>query len=139
MPSVFDRYKRHLIDPLRFLRLFVEDITKPVTRERNKDGKLTEQIEYIPSQIVTEYFRHVFKTNTNEAVNGIIYQSTKNMEGKCCVLFLTKTECTDDQNAGDKWMLLSNIETKRQSIVSLWRILVNYSKKLLSRVNITLL
>lgn len=55
MPSVYDTDRHYLIHPMRFLGDFAEDIAKPIAR----DGR--EHIEYVPTQIVTEYLRRVFR------------------------------------------------------------------------------
>jgi len=54
IPSRFSETSRHERGAIRFLHDFVSDLSKPV----KKDGR--EHIEYVPTQIVTEYFRHVF-------------------------------------------------------------------------------
>lgn len=53
IPSLFDEERRHLRETIKFLEAFMIDFSRPI----NKDGK--EHIDYVPTQIVTEYFRHV--------------------------------------------------------------------------------
>ena len=89
IPSVFDIDRQHLIAALRFFHGFAADIAKPVKR----DGR--EHIEYVPTQIVTEFFRHVYTTGTGEKLDGIIYRSSKNGGKPTCVLF-----CENDQACG---------------------------------------
>lgn len=82
-PSPFepDRYKeRHEIG---FLHRFQREISKRVS----KDGR--EHIEYIPTQIVSEFFRHRFLIN-NQPLNGIVFPSAKNNQGKNIALFVSK-------------------------------------------------
>lgn len=83
MPSAFDETTRHLRPAIGFLRGFIEDLTQAIA----KDGR--EHIDYVPTQIVTEYFRHVFKRLAGGQVNGIIYQSSLK-GGTCCVLFFLR-------------------------------------------------
>ena len=89
VPSLFDQENWHLRDPVWFLRGFVEDLAKPI----EKDGG--EHVEYVPTQIVTEYLRHVFRTETGDPVQGAIYKSARNGGGKCCVLFVGNDECCE--------------------------------------------
>ncbi len=56
VPSIFDSEREHKRQALIFLNAFVKEITIPIV----KDGR--EHIEYVPTQVFTEYFRHVYKT-----------------------------------------------------------------------------
>lgn len=87
IPSVFADDGHHLIHPLRFLHAFARDIAKPISR----DGH--EHIEYVPTQIVTEYFRRTFRDADNRAIDGIIYQSSKNGGARAFVLFCENEQC----------------------------------------------
>ena len=87
LPSLFDTNNRHKRAALRFLEGFVRDLSAPII----KDGQ--EHIEYVPSQIVTEYFRKVFRTVRGEPVHGLIYQSSRKDMGRCCVLFFENEHC----------------------------------------------
>lgn len=78
-PSMFDIENFKNYYPTRFLRDFVSDISQPIKR----DGK--EHIEYVPTQIVTEYFRYIFDEKIK--IDGLIYPSAKIKNSKCCVLF----------------------------------------------------
>jgi HEPN/RES N-terminal domain 1/RES domain len=80
------REKRHAI---QFLHEFVEDISLPIT----KDGK--EHIEYVPTQIVSEHLRHVYRTADDNEIGGIIFNSSKNGAGKVCVIFIDNDKCCD--------------------------------------------
>ena len=61
---------------LVFLHGFVADIRKPVVL----DGR--EHIEYVPTQIVTEYLRFLAPAN----VDGLLFQSAQTF-GVNCVIF----------------------------------------------------
>jgi hypothetical protein len=89
VPSLFDEGQRHLRASISFLHDFVEDLAKPV----EKDGR--EHLEYVPTQIVTEYLRHIFRTEAGHRVRGVIYQSARKAGGKCCVLFVGNKHCCD--------------------------------------------
>lgn len=83
--SIFGDYDWNVMS---FLKSFVFEIAKPITKE-DKD------IEYVPTQIITEYFRYIFKTKEREHINGIIYRSATNKGGFCCVLFFDKKTCPE--------------------------------------------
>jgi hypothetical protein len=69
---------------LRFLHSFAVDLGKPVTL----DGR--ERIEYVPTQVVTEYLRFI----PDFSVDGILYRSAQN-NGVNCVLFCDASGCVD--------------------------------------------
>lgn len=96
VPSVFDESKRGLIHSLRFLHGFARSIAAPIKR----DGY--EHIEYVPTQVVTEYFRRVFRTGDEEALDGIIYNSAREVGERAIVLFCENKDCIDsDVEASD--------------------------------------
>jgi hypothetical protein len=67
-------------------------MAKPISRNGH------EHIEYVPTQIVTEFFRHIYRTSADEKQDGIIYQSSREGGQDACVMF-----CENDQayNASD--------------------------------------
>ena len=83
--SIFGNYDYNIMS---FLKSFVFEIAKPIS-PKDKD------IEYVPTQIITEYFRYVFKTGEGENINGLKYRSAANNGGFCCVLFFDKKTCPD--------------------------------------------
>jgi hypothetical protein len=87
IPSVFEEDGHHRIHPLRFLHAFARDIAKPIAR----DGR--EHIEYVPTQIVTEYFRRVFRDAEDRAIEGIIYRSSRDGGERAFVLFCGNEQC----------------------------------------------
>jgi hypothetical protein len=87
VPSIFDAGSRDLRNGIGFLHGFVDDLVQPIVR----DGR--EHIEYVPTQIVTEYIRHRFRTEDEEPLQGILYQSSKCPTGVACVLFIDGTNC----------------------------------------------
>lgn len=69
LPSVFDEVNRGMREAILFLDDFVRDICKPV----QKNG--SEYINYVPSQVVSEYFAQVFETSAGQTLDGIMYPS----------------------------------------------------------------
>jgi hypothetical protein len=106
IPSIFDRTEREARHGIAFLHEFVEDLTQPIAR----DG--TEHIEYVPTQIVTEYFRRRFLTDDGRQLQGIIYQSSQREAGIACVLFIDAYACGVPSpslcNPGQKLRLLGD-------------------------------
>ncbi|MCG8396110.1 RES domain-containing protein [Bacillus atrophaeus] len=85
IPSIFNEEEREKRQVIIFFYKFLEDFSKPIS----KDGK--EHIDYVPTQIVTEYFRHIFKTIDGKTLDGIAYRSSRNGK-KSYVLFLENKE-----------------------------------------------
>ncbi len=80
--NTFSQAQRHQIN---FLHQFVHDLSKPVDKDR------TEHIEYVPTQIVTEYFRHLYDREHDEtqSIMGVVYTSAQSANhGKNIVLFV---------------------------------------------------
>lgn len=71
---------------ITFLDAFINDLTKGVA----KDGKV--HIDYVPTQVVTEYFRYKFSNRKSKGIDGIIYPSSKHKGGQACVLFMDHEE-----------------------------------------------
>ena len=90
MPSRFEQRKWDIFYLIAFLRAFVEDFTKGI----EKDGKI--HIEYVPTQIITEYFRFEFNKAGAHPIDGIIYPSSKNRGKNACVLFMNHYESLMD-------------------------------------------
>ena len=80
-PSPFEENSYDIRHAVRFLHCLKEDIIKPVS----KDGR--EHIDYIPTQIISEYFRYRFKDKDGNHVDGFIYPSVKNDGGTNIVIF----------------------------------------------------
>lgn len=89
IPSIFDTNRGYLRSSLIFLRNFQEEISKPI----NKDE--VEHIEYVPTQVFTEYIRHLYRDQSGNALDGILYPSSKHRGGVCCVLFIENRHCCD--------------------------------------------
>lgn len=82
-----------------FLKSFHKDITQPLL----KDAK--EAIEYVPSQIFTEYLRWMFTYKNGRHIDGLIYESCKTKQANV-VLF-----CNNEDSC--EWVRLENITTKK--------------------------
>jgi hypothetical protein len=88
VPSLFDPELQTLRPYFSFMRDFVEDFTKPIERSDRAHA------DYVPTQVVTEYFRHVYRTDDDHQIDGIIYPSSKT-GSKAIVIFADATGCID--------------------------------------------
>src|SRR5262249_31382258 len=70
---------------LSFLHSFVQSLAAKVEPGNR------EHIDYVPTQVVTEWFRGVFEFG-NSRLDGILYPSTQNPGGHSVVLFATRHE-----------------------------------------------
>ena len=89
-PSFFDSENREKHDGLLFLEAFIEAIASPVSKDRR------EHVDYIPSQVVSEYFAQVFRSGEDRKLDGIVYPSTVRPGGKNIVIFPMR-------HLGEKW------------------------------------
>ncbi len=80
IPSIFGITNKKKYYLITFIYGLVRDMTKSI----EKDGK--EHIEYIPTQVITEYLRFPFNKNRNNKIEGIIYSSSKE-KGKIASVF----------------------------------------------------
>lgn len=85
-PSLFDEERRGYRESLEFLRELNDNLTRPI--------ELMESIEYIPAQIVAEYFRFLY-TYQSKSIDGIVYRSSKVEDGVCYVLFFDQNQCLE--------------------------------------------
>lgn len=92
LPSIFDEDNNKFIESILFLESFVEDAIKPI----NESDSI---IEYIPTQIVTEYIRYNKELN----VQGLIYPSSKNRNKNNIVLFFNNDECIKELSLIKFW------------------------------------
>jgi hypothetical protein len=82
-PSIFDNNHREEFNGLFFLEDFVKTITKLIEKNGN------EHLEYVPSQVVSEYFALMFRHN-GKHLDGIKYSSAVYSNGYNLVLFPTE-------------------------------------------------
>ncbi len=91
--TVFDDLTERQREYSKFLNLFQKAIAEPVD-----SNKPNHTVEYAPTQILTEFFRHTKMDALGKPVEGIIYNSSTNRGGRCVVLFVDHEECG---NLGD--------------------------------------
>ncbi|MGF1689663.1 HEPN-associated N-terminal domain-containing protein [Photobacterium kagoshimensis] len=86
IPSVFEPDKYDSKHHISFVYSFVEDLIAPV----QKDGK--EHVDYVPTQIVSEYFRYKFRNDSGENILGLRYPSVKNSSGVNLAIFSSEND-----------------------------------------------
>ena len=91
LPPVPSRFaeERALRTTLRFLHPFVERISRAV---RTAPRSVGEEVEYVPTQIVSEYLR---TTYADGALDGLLYRSVEHDGGICAALFVPPERCVD--------------------------------------------
>jgi hypothetical protein len=87
MPSNFDRENREKRQPIAFLRDFECDLTQPVARDNRA------HLEYVPTQVVTEFVRHRLKGALGERLDGILYRSSHAPAAMAAVIFAEPDQC----------------------------------------------
>lgn len=85
VPSIFDRGRRNGRYDIRFLAGFADDLRSPVAI----DGQ--EHIEYVPTQVVTEYLRWI----ASPKIDGILFRSAQS-DGVSCAIFCDSSGCADE-------------------------------------------
>ena len=91
VPSIFDPapdtpQKRH---HLHFLHGFLGDLRGEV------EPGGAEHIDYVPTQVVCEYLRHVFRDADASSVSGLAWESVKRAGGRNVVLFIEADHCVE--------------------------------------------
>lgn len=84
VPSIFDLGRRGERMSLRFLRRFCADISEPIV----PDDRI--HVEYTPTQVVAEFIRMRFRDQAGNAVDGVLYPSSRRNDGRNLVLFLNR-------------------------------------------------
>jgi hypothetical protein len=86
--SLFDEDEKYRFEK-SFLRDFIRDFTKSIERADRA------HIDYVPTQIVTEYFRHVLTKTSPSLIDGVIYPSSKNINHNAIVIFADNDQCIE--------------------------------------------
>lgn len=114
--SVFDSDRGHLRREINFLNEFVASLRRPIAAG-------DEAIEYVPTQIMTEYFLRIYETTASERprIVGIRYPSAVVEGGVSLVLDVNHRHCIDEGSTlagGDLHLVLRNSSVQTQLISS---------------------
>jgi hypothetical protein len=124
IPSIFEPIPDSLEydprSPLIFLNYFAADLSKPIARDRSI------HVEYIPTQVVTEYFRTEF-LHDGRPIDGIRYQSARYSDHCSLVLFAAQEDLVDGDLSGavdrfsesEPWIELTSHEVREVAIEDL--------------------
>ena len=90
IPSFFDLSESvaHR-EQLTFLHQFRADVSKSIERDDHI------HVEYVPTQVITEYLRRAFLTADDKPAFGLQFSSSRRPEGQNVVLFLDQEGCID--------------------------------------------
>lgn len=114
VPSLFDPNERGLRSYYKFMRDFIADFSKPIERGHRAHA------DYVPTQVVTEFFRHVYRSNEGVGIDGVIYPSSKTGE-RAIVIFADSNACVDageEKQPGALLKLNEVIEVSLQDYVA---------------------
>lgn len=112
VPSIFDEARRHLRPPMWFLHEFSDRISAPVRTPARSEA---EMVEYVPTQVVSEYFRTIFARDYGVTVQGLLYRSAASEGGICCALFVEREHCVDQERGdGQAVLVLGNTDVRDQ-------------------------
>lgn len=95
VPSLFDENLNTVRTELKILNNFADEISKPCS----PDSLL--HVEYVPTQIITEYFRWCFQKN-EKPVDGIIYRSSVRAGGRSVAFFFGSEACAEHEFESDR-------------------------------------
>lgn len=106
IPSIFDADERSYRTELRFLIGFADDLARPIDVEDRG-------LEYIPTQIVTEYIRDHLKTSDGHQIDAIRYGSALDEQGVCWVVFAGPDDCGDEGDNSEPLLVLDPNSVRR--------------------------
>lgn len=92
VPSLFDEAHAQDRAFARFMREFIGDFRRPIDEAA--------EVEYVPTQVVTEYFRAV--VHGDRAIDGVLYASTRDADRTAVVLF-ADTFDVEEPGSGPVW------------------------------------
>lgn len=91
VPSFFDLSEEATKNrpSLGFLAGFRHDVSAQIER----DDRI--HIEYVPTQVVCEYLRHLFRDQDGHPVDGLAWESAQHKGGRNLVLFVRHEQCIE--------------------------------------------
>ena len=107
IPSMFDMTARVDRPWLQFLAEFADDLARPIDTH-------SAPIEYVPTQIMTEYIRDHLRTADNRRIDAIRYPSSIDEPGGVCWVVFAKHDDCGDSTDGSNRLLLLDADSIRQ-------------------------
>jgi hypothetical protein len=95
VPSIFESGPR---ESLRFLHRFMQEVSQPF----EPDAEI--HIEYTPTQVASEFFRHRLHDAQGHSIRGLVYGSAKRTGAVNLALFIESSESgrCSDRNAAEE-------------------------------------
>lgn len=104
VPSLFDPLNRHRRAAATFMRDFVSDVSAVASPSDFQN------LDYIPTQIVAEYFRYTLSLG-GVPVTGLLWSSSKNPCVRNCVIFASNEMMADRGFADDDTVLELDLDS----------------------------
>ena len=108
--SLFDTEKEELRESYVLLGRYRDDLNLPISN----DG--SQHIDYIPTQIVTEYLKNSFVTDDGKEIHGIVYPSAKRKNYNNVVLFFDNNLISENKTDKSKYLVLDKKRIKKYLI-----------------------
>lgn len=109
IPSIYDEIRNTDRPHIRFIQSFIKDLSTPIRHNG------AEHIDYIPTQLITEYLRYNYTMN-NKPLDGILYNSAVH-KGKSIVLFVDNDSCVDSEKKdilnNELYLIMRSYEKER--------------------------
>jgi hypothetical protein len=83
--------------------LFLRDLAKKISKKVRKDG--AQHFDYVPTQVITEYIRHVLPHEAGLKIDGLVYDSSVG-KGICYVIFADSRNCRDETHESKQTSLV---------------------------------
>jgi len=82
VPRALSMFEDGPRESILFLRNFTKDVSQPITPDKEI------HVECTPTQVVSEYLRHRFRTSDGNPVLGVVYESAQVKHGVNAALFI---------------------------------------------------
>lgn len=102
-----------LYEPSQFLINFVQQVSVKIDPGQNK------KIEYVPSQVVTDFFKSILPSKLGFSIDGLVYKSAQNNGSDCYVIFADNEQCEDEAGRDDCTLLIFKEKSKPQKVSEL--------------------
>ena len=89
LPSIFDSKNRNMRPNILFLNSFKLEIVRPLVEDKFAS------VDYVPTQVFTEYIRHLYMDSRGNRYDGILYPSSKHPDHVNAVVFCERQNCLD--------------------------------------------
>jgi len=106
-PSYFVSDGPDRIHELQFLRQFVKDVSQLIEHDEKY------HIEYVPTQVFTEFIRFELRKSLGQDIHGMCYPSSKRANKRCYALFFEQADCLTSEESKQYLRLdLNSLDTR---------------------------